>query len=280
MPRTALHRSGLLLACLAACAIGASAVVACGSFDAKESASDAAASEASPADASLGDGDGDGGGAESCAPGAFCDSFDDDAAFPRSWTVMKQEGDASLNLVPGVGLNGSGGLVATVAPDGVPQSARLQLEVPAQGMPAYDAVLAFSAQASITTNGVVLGPRFVVNGPAGAQRGLSVTFKKGLVRLDPDTCDAGDCVLPKDEIPVAAGWHRYVLKLAVRPTTGANGSTYELDIDGTRAISKALPLLLSRPASFVFLFGVSYSGGTAAGTITFDDASLLVTAAQ
>jgi hypothetical protein len=179
--------------------------------------------------------------------------------------------------VPGVGLNGSGALLATIVNDNNPQSARLQLEFPASAPAAYDAVLAFSANANIVADGVVLGPRFVTFGPAGASRGLSVTFKKGLVRLDPDTCDAGDCVLPKDEIPVAAGWHRYVLKLAVRPATGTGGSTYELDIDGNQALSKPLPLLLSAPLSYALAFGVTYSGGTAAGTIAFDDASFLVT---
>ena len=151
--------------------------------------------------------------------GAFCDSFDDDAVFPRKWTDVKQTGAASLKLVPGVGLNGSGALATTVVPDGNPQSSRLQLDFPMQGSAAYDAVIAFSAQANFATNGVVLGPRFVVGGAAGASRGISFTFKKGLVRIDPDTCDAGDCVLDKDEIPVAEGWHRYVLTLAVRPLT-------------------------------------------------------------
>jgi len=269
--RVGVTRSGLLLAFVAALGIGVVAVAACGSFGATETGGDAAPGEASPPD---GASSGDGG---TCEPGAFCDFFDDDAGLPRKWTDIKQTGNSSLNLVPGVGLNGSGALVATFVPDGKPQASRLLLVFPMQGPEVYEAVIAFSAQANIATDGVVLGPRFVVDGADGLARGISVTFKKGLVRLDPDTCDAGDCILPKDEIPIAGGWHRYVLTLGVRPA-GIVASSYELDIDGTVAIPpKGLPLMLSRPASYGLGFGVTYSGGVAAGTILFDDVSFRVT---
>jgi hypothetical protein len=276
MPRNGARRRAATFVLLAAVAgsAGSALSVACGSFGSADS------SAPTPEGGSVtpgGEGGAIGDGGPVCEPGAFCDSFDDDAALPRGWSVSKQQGAASLALVPGIGLNGSGALLATVVNDNNPQSARLQFEVPNSNLVAYDAVIAFSANVSIVADGVVLGPRFVTVGPGGTSRGLSVTFKKGIVRLDPDTCDAGDCILQKDEIPVLPGWHRYVLTLAVRTIAGAGGSTYELDIDGNQALRKPLPLLLQRPSSYGLGFGVTYSGGTAAGTIAFDDASFLVT---
>ena len=246
-------------------------IAACGSFGATDSAPDASSEVSTLADAPVADGSsGDGG---TCQSGAFCDSFDDGLALPRAWFGPTIVGNANLRLGASAGVNGSGGLVATVVADTKSQSARLQHNLPMPAPAAYDVVIAFSALVNLTTDGVVLGPRFVANGATAGNRNLSVTFKKGIVRLDPNACDAGDCALPANEVKVNPGWHRYTLTLVVRPA----GSTYELAIDGLSAINKPLPLLLSSPTSYGLWLGVTYTDGTAAGTISLDDASFLLT---
>lgn len=260
-------RPTLLLVSLAAFASGMAMIVACGSFGATESAADAA-----PSDALLTETSGDGG---TCPRNAFCDSFDDDAALPRAWPGQKVMGGATLNRLSSVGVDGTGGLLATILSNGAGQVARLDYNLKS-GPAAYDAVIGFSAFVNLTTDGVVLGPRFQVTNAAG-DRNLSVTFKKGLVRLDPNKCDAGDCNLPNNESAISPGWHRYDLTLSVRPEGTSPGSTYELLVDGVSVVNMPLPLLMSSPTSYGLSFGVTFASGTAAGTLFFDDASFLVT---
>lgn len=261
-----------MLASLAAVPCGATILAACGSFGAAESAADAAPGETSLIETSSPP-SGDGG---PCPASAFCDSFDDDAGLPRAWLGPKVVGGATLNLAAGAGFNGTGGLLATLGSNATSQAAYLTHTIPTPGPPAYDAVIGFRALVVLTTEGIVLGPRFQVSSAAG-DRNLSITFKKGLVRLDPNVCDAGDCNLPNSETPISAGWHRYELTLSVRPPGASPGSTLDLHVDGVSAVEFALPLLLSSPTSYAFLFGVTYTSGPAGGALLFDDASFLVT---
>lgn len=83
----------LVLASLAATGVAILAACACTSFGAAE---EAPASEAGSEAAALEAGAGADAGL--CAPGAFCDSFDDGQPLPRGWKSVEPSGGAALAI--------------------------------------------------------------------------------------------------------------------------------------------------------------------------------------
>lgn len=269
----AVARRGALLVALAA-GVALAQVVACTSFgQLTPPDADAAVVDAStPSEASLDD-------AGACPPGAFCDSFDDDLPLPRAWKRVATLGAGDIKIVKGAGTNGTNGLVATFANDNTAQTAFLDVDRGQNGPEAYRAVLAFSARLAVTGSGFILGPRFSIADKSGGTRDLIIDFHDGKTRLDSytPTCDGG-CTVTSKDTPVDAQWHRYVLTLDVRPPNGVDQGDIRYEIDGQIVVSDALTFSLSSPATLGFQVGVTYTGGKAGGTVTFDDVALVVTA--
>ena len=271
--RAALAALFVLLGCA-----GIAELAACDSFGEAATASDAAAAspdgavEAAP----------QGGGAFSCLPGAFCDSFDEATPLPRDWSSMATRLLATQAVVPDAGLDGSGALVVTarVADGGVPgayQSAQLRRDIGVGGPTTYTLVVAYAARADPVTSGVIQGPRFSTQTGTDS-RELIVEFRDGYTRLNTyaPSCDGG-CKVDAKETLVGREWHHYVLTIEAHPTTGDGYGTITYEIDGTVAVSDKLPFPLSAPSKYGMLVGLTYASPMFAGTMTFDDVSILLT---
>ncbi len=212
-----------------------------------------------------------------CIPGGFCDSFDDDVALPRAWKLVKGSGAANVAVVKDAGLNGSGAFVVSITDDQTVQSGYLQLDSVPNGPEAYTMILSFSANVTTTGTGFLLGPRFNTDEGKLGEHDLIIDFHAGQTRLDhyAPLCDGG-CATPNTDTPLSPGWHRFVLTVDVHgPDAGDYGSLSYL-VDGASGGTAALSFSMSKPASYAFQVGITYSTGKAAGTVAFDDVSLVV----
>jgi hypothetical protein len=246
--------------------IAGAVAVACASFEAAPAAGDGGG-------AASGDG-----GVQDCPPGAFCDSFDDDGPLPRAWKLVQLRGNAKLEVIKDAGLDGSGALVVSVASDGLDQAAYLQLDRGKDGPETYTVVLSFAARVMAAGTAFVLGPRYHTNdGTPLGDHDMILDFHGGGTRLDHYTpgCDGG-CGVPSKEPAVGDGWHRYVLTLDVRPFNTLDYGDLLYEIDGFPVVSDHLTFPMSKPKVYAFQFGVTFTSGKVAGTIAFDDVSLVI----